>query len=157
MQSIFRQIALWGPLVLSGAASAQYMPQLTNMTPEVSMIAPSALQPLPPQPLIIQPVMIQPVSVPCITSAEPFDIADYSGPLNKLVAHASRKAQTTTTQTPHRHSVLRPCAMDTGDKFRAFLGNTSSPLTYAGAAWNAALAQIAWDDAGYGQGAAGYG
>jgi hypothetical protein len=157
MPSIVRQIALWGPLVLSGVASAQYLPQLTNMTPEASMIAPSALQPFLPQPLMIQPVVIQPVSVPCVMPAEPFDIADYSGPLNKLVAHASRKVETTTAQAPHQHPTLRPCAMDAGDKFRAFLSNTSSPLTYAGAAWDAAFAQIAWDDAGYGQGAAGYG
>ena len=122
------------------------------MTPEISLAAPSALQPL-----MIKPVVIQPVSVPCAAPSEPFNMEDYSGPMNRLVAHVSRKAANNSARVPHRQSALRPCAMDAGDKFRAFLGNASSPLTYVGAAWNAALAQLTWDDAGYGLGAAGYG
>lgn len=150
MQSIYRQFVLWGFLALSGAACAQYLPQLTNMTPEISLAPPL-------QPLMIHPVVITPVAAPCAKPVEPFNVDDYSGPLNRLVAHVSRKMETTTVRAPHSHSALRPCAMDAGDKFRAFLGNASGPLPYAGAAWDAAFAQIAWDDAGYGQGAAGYG
>lgn len=162
MHKIYRQFALWGSLALSGMASAQYLPQFTNMTPEVSLVGPAALQPVVLQPVAFQPVVIQPVTLqpeaaPCAQPVEPFKVDDYSGPLNKLVAHVSQKVEKTTVRTPRRHSALRPCAMDAGDKFRAFLDDTSDPLTYAGAAWDAALAQIAWDDAGFQQGAAGYG
>jgi hypothetical protein len=157
MRAIFRQFALWGPLALSGAALGQHLTQLTNMTPEVTLTGPATLQPAGLRPIVFHPAPIQPVAQPCITTAEPFDIDDYSGPMNKLVARVSQKVERTTVRTPRRHSSLRPCAMDAGDKFHAFLSDAFDPMNYAGAAWDAALAHIAWDDARYGQGAAGYG
>lgn len=168
MRAIIHQFALWGSLAFSsGATFAQPLPQLSNMTPEVSLsgpvtlqptaFRPIALQPMAIQPAMMQPVMIQPAMQPCVKTAEPFDVDDYSGPMSKLVARVSQKVEKTTVHAPRRHSALRPCAMDAGDKFRAFLSDAFDPLSYAGAAWDAALAQIAWDDAGYGQGAAGYG
>ncbi len=176
MHKIYRQFVLGGALALSGMASAQYLPQLTNMTPEASLAGPAALQPfvlqpaalqparLEPvmtqpvvmQPAVFQPPVLQPESVPCAKPVEPFKADDYSGPMNKLVAHVSQKAEKSTERAPRHPSALRPCALDAGDKFRAFLSDTTDPLTYASAAWNAAFAQIAWDDAGFQQGTAGY-
>ncbi|HEX7286437.1 MAG TPA: hypothetical protein VF532_09650 [Candidatus Angelobacter sp.] len=157
MRAIFRQFALWGPLALSGAALGQHLTQLTNMTPEVSLAGPATLQPAGLRPIVFHPAPIQPVAQPCITTAEPFDIDDYSGPMNKVIARISQKVEKSTVHVPKKHSSLRPCAMDAGDKFRAFVSDVSDPLGFAGATWDAATAQLAGDDRGFGQGATGYG
>jgi hypothetical protein len=171
MRAIIRQFALWGPLAVSGTALAQHVPQLTNMTPGTALPGPVTLQPAefqpvaPPfaiqpaaiQPAAMQPVMIQPAPQPCITTPEPFDIDDYSGPMNKVIARISQNVEKTTVHAVRKHSSLRPCAMDAGDKFRAFISDASDPLGFAGATFDAAMAQLTNDDRSFGQGAAGYG
>jgi hypothetical protein len=172
MRAIIRQFALWGLLALSGATFAQHVPQLTNMTPEAALSGPVTLQPAefqpiaPPlaaiqpasiQPVAMQPLMIQPASQPCITTPEPFDIDDYSGPMNRVIARISQSVEKSTVHVPRKHSSLRPCAMDTADKFRAFVSDASDPLGFAGATFDAAMAQLTHDDPSFGQGATGYG
>lgn len=165
MRPIYCQFALLGLLASSIAASAQHLPQFTNMTPEVSLAAaPQTLQPMvfqsPVLPLVrpvIQPVFVHPEAPPCAGQLEPFDVDDYNGPLNKLVAHISQRVERRTVHMPRRHSTLRPCALDAGDKFHSFLNDAFDPLTYAGAAWDAAFAQLSADDQEFQEGAAGYG
>lgn len=151
MRQFHRQFALWGLLALCGPAVAQRLPHLGNMTPEASL-APAATLP----PITLQPVLIKPVAPPCARFMEPFDVDDYSGPLNRFIARFSQRIG---SATPHLGgtSARRPCAMTAGDKFRLFMNNSVDPISYAGAAWDAAWQQLDSDDPAYHQGAAGYG
>jgi hypothetical protein len=121
------------------------------MTPATSLVRPATLPPI-----TIQPVLIKPVAPPCVPFVEPFDVDDYNGPLNRVVA---RFSQSIDNATPHvgGSSAQRPCAMSSGDKFRLFVNNSVDPIGYAGAAWDAAWEQLDGDDPSYHQGAAGYG
>ncbi len=140
--------ALLGTAVFAGA---QRLPQV-ELSSAVGLVRPSAITPPG-----IAPVVIKPAVAPCITSTEPFDVDDYNGPLNKIVARFSQRVESTTVRLPRHASALRPCAMNAGDKFRAFLDESFDPISFAGAAWDAAIAQMTWDDAPYRQGAVGYG
>lgn len=146
------QIAMWALLLASSPAFAQRLPVIGNMTPAASMASPATVRPMP-----FQPVVVTPVTPPCARFVEPFDIEDYAGPLNKIVAHLSQSVDSATVHVSRSHPGLRPCAMDAGDKFRMFLSNSSDPLNFMGAAWDAAWAQMASDDATFRQGASGYG
>ena len=132
---------LFSALVISSFACAQQLPQLGNITPKIAL-APAA--------------MIRPVAQPCTRSPEPFDVDDYSGPFNQLVAQFSHRVEQATVHVPHHHSGLRPCAMDAREKFRLFVDQQIDPINFVGAAWDAAQAQADWDDAPFGQGANGY-
>jgi hypothetical protein len=132
---------LLGALVISSLACAQQLPQLGNITPKIAL-TPAA--------------MIRPVAQPCTRSSEPFDVDDYSGPFNQLVARFSQRVEQATVHVPHHHSGLRPCAMDAREKFRLFVDQQIDPINFVGAAWDAAQAQADWDDAPFGQGANGY-
>lgn len=151
MRIFHRQFALWGLLALCGSAAAERLPHLGNMTPEASLAATATLPPI-----TVQPVLIKPVPPPCARFLEPFDVDDYNGPLNRIVA---RFSQSIDNATPHigGSSAQRPCAMSAGDKLRLFVNNSVDPLGYVGAAWDAGWEQLDADDPTYRQGAAGYG
>jgi len=128
-------------LVIGSCACAQQLPQLGNITPKIAL-APAA--------------MIRPAVQPCAKSTEPFDVDDYDGPFNQLVARFSQRVEKSTVHVPRRHSALRPCAMDAREKFRLFVDQQIDPINFVGAAFDAAQAQADWDDAPFGQGATGY-
>jgi hypothetical protein len=144
------QFVLWGLLSLCASADAEHLPDLGNMTPAASLVRPATL------PITIQPVLIKPVLPPCARFIEPFDVDDYNGPLNRVVA---RFSQGIDSATPHlgASSAQRPCTMSAGDKFHLFINNSVDPASYIGAAWDAGWAQLDWDDPPYRQGAAGFG
>jgi hypothetical protein len=138
-------------LALCASACAERLPRMGTFTPEASLAATSGLPAV-----TMEPVMIKPAVVPCAPFIEPFDVDDYSGPLNRVVARFSERLD---SATPHvgGNSAMRPCAMRAGDKFRLFVDNSLDPLNYMGAAWDAGWAQLDKDDPAYHQGAAGYG
>lgn len=150
MKLLRRKLACVALLGTTALAGGQQLPDL-NLSPSIGLVRPSALPAMP------EPVMAKPVVPPCITSVEPFDVDDYNGPMNRLVARVSNRVESTTVHLPRHASAIRPCAMDAHDKFRAFMQESLDPLNFAGAAWDAAIAQLSWDDAPYQQGAAGYG
>ena len=69
---------LLATLLISGVACAQSLPRLDNMTPARSLV-PS--------------IFISPAKQPCVHPTEPFDIDDYNGPLNKVVARFSQRLE----------------------------------------------------------------
>jgi hypothetical protein len=142
MKHLPRQFGQLGILLVSALACAQPLPHLDNLTPAIALIPPS---------------MVTPVKQPCAHPTEPFDIDDYDGPLNSVVARFSQRLENTTVHIPRHKSDLRPCALSASDKFHMFVESTSDPLNYIGAAWDAATAQIDRDDPSYQQGASGYG
>ena len=152
MNKLQRQFALLGTLLAGALACAQPLPRLTNMTPAVTLVSPSLVSST-----MISPVTaITPAKPPCAKPAEAFDMDDYSGPLNHLVARFSERIESTTVHIPRRHG-LNPCSLSAGDKFHMFVESTSDPLNYLGAAWDAATAQWDKDDPTYRQGMSGYG
>lgn len=150
MRKFHCQFALWGVLVLCCSAAGQRLPYLGNMTPEASLKASANLPPI-----TLQPILIRPVPPPCAPFIEPFDVDDYNGPLNRIIARFSERID---NATPHLggSSAQRPCAMSTGDKFRLFVNNNVDPIAYVGAAWDAGWEQLDADDPTYHQGAIGY-
>jgi hypothetical protein len=140
MGKMLRQLVLLGILAVSCLASGQRLPRFGDITPEAALPA----------------AMITPVS-PCAKAVEPFDVDDYDGPLNQLVARFSRRVEEGTVRVPRRRLSLQPCALNASGKFHLFLTETLDPFNFAGAAWDAATAQRINEDPSYGQGATGYG
>jgi hypothetical protein len=144
-----RQLAFWGLLAICASACAERLPRLGNMTPAASLVSAPWLPPV-----TLEPVMIKPVR-PCARFIEPFDVDDYRGPLNGIVA---RFSQGFDNATPHLGGgSSSKCEMTVGDKFRLFTNNNIDPASYMSAAWDAGWAQFDRDDPSFGQGAAGYG
>jgi len=92
----------------------------------------------------------------CVDPAPLFEISDYTGPLNKLVASVARRVELKAVHTPSRQGKTI-CSLDAHDKFVLFVQNTLEPVTFLGAAFNAGWSQADNDDPQFGQGAAGYG
>jgi hypothetical protein len=147
MREMKRQFGLVCLLAISCLAGGQQLPHLAMLTPEATLPTP-----------VYVPAPIKPAAPaqPCAIFVEPFDIDDYSGPMNKVVARFSQRVDSATVQLPRHHSP-RPCAMDAHDKFNLFVQNTADPLNFMGAAWDAGMAHMDHDDATYRQGVAGYG
>src|SRR5215467_3507385 len=140
MKNVPRQFALVALFSLSSLVFTQPLPRLNNMTPAVTLVSPA---------------MITPALKPCAKPAEVFDMDDYSGPLNHLVARFSQSIESNTVHIP-RHHGIRPCSLNAADKFHMFVESTADPLNYVGAAWDATTAQRDHDDPTYGQGSAGF-
>ena len=127
-------------LVTSSLAYAQHLPKPGNFTPSVALISPALSLP----------------ALPCRNMIEPFDVDDYNGPLNRVVARFSQRVESGTVHLPHNHGV-QPCSMSAGDKFRLFVEDNVDPANFVGSAWDAGMSQLTGDDPSFGQGSAGYG
>ena len=135
---------------------AQDIPHIWDLTPTAALPVPSLFSPA----AAMQPVMIKPVAkpaAPCARQYEPFDVDDYNGPLNQLVARFSQRVDSATVRLPRHPSALRPCSLNTAEKFRMFVNDNTDPLNFVGASWDAAVSQLTHDDRSYGQGSSGYG
>ncbi len=145
MRRLQKYFLLFGLMATAGFAAAQPAPGLNNMAAAVTLASPAMM-----------PMFIKPVVVPCSRPTEPFDVDDYSGPLNQLVSRFSQRIEKTTVHIP-RHHGIKPCSLSSADKFHMFVESTSDPINYVGAAWDAGIAQLDRDDPSYQQGASGYG
>ncbi|HLJ88742.1 MAG TPA: hypothetical protein VKZ53_18125 [Candidatus Angelobacter sp.] len=100
----------------------------------------------------------KPVPPPCTKPAgDLFDIDDYNGPFNKVIARFSQKVEIKTVPSLRHRPHLRLCSMAAGEKFHLFLENSFEPVNFLGAAWAAGESQAENADSAFGQGAAGYG
>lgn len=141
---------LWQIALCSGLFGSQFLfaqPLLVAMN---SAPAPGAMMPAPAAPVI------QPVIRPCARPAAFMDIDDYTGPFSGLVSGFSNKLERKTVRQPSRKSRLRPCSLTAGDKFRMFFENSTEPVNFLGAGWDAAWSQRDHDDPSFGQGTRGY-
>lgn len=156
MKRLQRHFALSFTLAAGTLAGAQSTLPHLNMTPALTL--PSVGSPSVGSPSVAAPapVFITPVNPPCARPVEPFDVDDYDGPLNRVVASFSQRIENTTVHIPRRHGIT-PCSLNAADKFHMFVESTSDPINYVGAAWDAAIAHLDRDDPSYKQGAAGYG
>lgn len=128
-------------MAASCAASAEHMPPFGSVTP-ISMLEP--------------PAMIR-LAVPCAKQVEPFDVDDYNGPYNRLVARFSQRVEKATVRIPRRRNSLKPCSLNANEKFRLFVDQQVDPINFVGSAWGAGWGQLDHDDPTFRQGAAGYG
>lgn len=105
----------------------------------------------------IQPAMIQPVIVvrTCARPAEALDIDDYNGPFSHLISGISQRLDGQTAM-PGEQRRVQPCSLSAGDKFRLFVQNSTEPMAFLGASWEAAWSQRDHNDPSFGQGAHGY-
>jgi hypothetical protein len=142
-----RQLALWGLLVVCLPGFGQKLPNLGNMTPEASLVSTVVLPSV-----TLEPVLIKPAQ-PCARFIEPFDVDDYRGPLNGIVARFTQSFDS----APHLEGSSSKCRMTAGDKLRLFVNSNIDPGSYMSAAWDAAWAQLDYDDPSFGQGAAAFG
>jgi hypothetical protein len=142
MQGLQQRAILLACLAISSAASGQRLSRFGNITPQVALVPEAAVHPAQP---------------PCAKPEEPFDLDDYDGPFNKIVARVSQKVDRVTVHAPRHRSSLRPCSLDAGEKFKLFLDDTLDPVNFVSAAWEAGIDQAENTDPTFGQGAAGYG
>lgn len=110
----------------------------------------------------VQPVTTQPAEpaanpAPCARPAELFDIDEYDGPFNQLVARFTRKLEIKTVHAPRKKPHTPLCALSANEKFHLFMENTFEPVNFLDAGWDALQAQAANDDPTFGQGLAGFG
>lgn len=130
-------------MAMTSVAWGQRMTSFGNITPK------SALAPV---------ASLHPVTPPCSKSGEPFDIDDYDGPFNRLVARVSQKVDRVTAHEPsHKSSELKPCSLSGGAKFRLWVKDATDPLNFVGATFGAGIDQAENGDPQFGQGGAGYG
>lgn len=141
MSGFWRQIVLLVALVTSIVTHGQRLPQFGSVTP-IAALVPAAI--------------LHPVQPPCAKRVEPFDVDDYSGPFNQLVARFSQKVDRVTVRAPRHRTSLKPCSLSAGEKFRLFVDDSVDPINFVGGAWNAGIGQLQNTDPSYGQGAAGY-
>jgi len=145
------------PQILSQPQSAdQPVPPAVSFdsAPNGAMPVGGAVSPLTPE--TIQPAMLQPVVIrTCARPAEALDIDDYNGPFSRLVSGVSQKLEGQAAMTAEQRRA-QPCSFSAGDKFRLFIQNSTEPMTFLGASWEAAWSQRDHDDPGFGQGAHGY-
>ena len=127
-------------LAVSPLAVAQRTPQFGAVTPTSALVPPAMIR----------------VAVPCLISVEPFDVDDYNGPFNQLVARLSQRVEKATVHMPLHRNSLKPCALTAGEKFKLFVDQQFDPINFLGAAWDASWAHLDRDDPSYGQGPAGY-
>lgn len=129
-------------LAISSVACGQRLSQFGAITPQVVLVPETAARPTQP---------------PCAKPEEPFNMDDYDGPFNRLVARISQKVDRVTVHAPHHRTSLRPCSLDAGEKFKLFVDDTMDPVNFVSATWEAGIDQAENSDPTYGQGAAGYG
>jgi len=143
---------LWQLALVSGLLCSQLLFAQTALVAMNSAPAPAVLMLTPAPAPVLQPViMIR----PCARPAEFMDIDDYNGPLSSLVSGFSAKLERNTIRQPAK-SPARPCSLTARDKFKMFADNSTEPVNFLGAGWDAAWAQRDHDDPSFGQGMRGY-
>src|SRR5215472_18789589 len=135
-----QRFMLIAALAVSPLAVAQRTPQFGAVTPTSALVSPAMIR----------------LAVPCLISVEPFDVDDYNGPFNQLVARLSQRVEKATVHVPRHRNSLKPCALSAGEKFRLFVDQQIDPINFVGAGFNAGLDQAQGSDYAYGQGARGY-
>src|SRR5690242_11113333 len=106
MRDIVRQFVLFSALLLNGGFSIAQTSNLPASAPIASATDSQLAAPS------------------CAAPAEAFDMDDYDGPFNQLIARFTQKVEIKTVHPPHRHSGIKLCSLDTGDKFHLFMKNS---------------------------------
>jgi hypothetical protein len=98
-----------------------------------------------------------PAATPCVKPPPTVNLADYNGPLHKTVGLFARYLNRRAVHPPDYKPGLALCSLELKDKFLLFVTDSSDPVTFIAAGFNAGLSQAENQDPSFGQGAAGYG
>jgi len=118
------------------------------------LLTPASPAILPQTPL--QQAAITNVYVPCLKPARLPNIGDYDGPLKKTVGIFAGALERQSVHPPRYKAGAKLCSLDLGDKFRLFIRNSTDPVNFIGAGFNAGIDHSSNRDPTFGQGASGY-
>lgn len=123
--------------------------------------APTAPQPAPSVPPAIAEQVVQNPNAPCVQPPPPVTWQDYKGPFAKTVAVFAQRLERHSVgpgSQPHPHykpGVLL-CTLETKDKFWLFVRDSTDPVAFINAAWNAGVSQVQDTQPTFGRGFTGY-
>jgi len=100
---------------------------------------------------------IKNVAASCVQPAPMVGIADYNGPLKKVVGTFARPLERKSVHPPNYKPGVKLCTLKFTDKFALFVQDSLDPVVFLGTAFNAGIDQAENTDPSYGQGAEGYG
>jgi hypothetical protein len=122
--------------------------------------------PPPPQPATsvapaIAEQVVQNPNAPCVQPPPPVTWRDYKGPFAKTIAVFAQRLERRAVgpgSQPRRHykpGVLL-CTLETKDKFWLFVQDSTDPVAFINAAWNAGVSQVQDTQPTFGRGFTGY-
>ncbi len=132
-----------------GSASSQQTPAGERPTP-ASQLPPA-----------IAEQVVQNPNAPCVQPAPPVTWRDYQGPFAKTVAIFAQRLERRSVgpgSQPQRHykpGVLL-CTLETRDKFWLFVHDSTDPVAFLSAGWNAGISQAEDTEPSFGRGFTGY-
>jgi len=117
--------------------------------------------PAPPQPPPAAPFTEEATknaAAPCVEPPPMVRLADYDGPLKKVVGTFARPLERKAVQRPpHYKPGAKLCTLNFKGKFVLFVQDSVEPVAFLASGFNAGLDQAEDTDPSYGQGAQGYG
>lgn len=123
--------------------------------------APAPRQPVPSVPPAIIEQVVQNPNAPCVQPPPPVTWRDYKGPFAKTVAvfaqRLERRSLGPNSQPQHHYKPgVLLCTLETRDKFWLFVHDSSDPVAFINAAWNAGVSQVQNNQPTFGRGFTGY-
>ncbi len=130
-------------LVFMGGAAHAQLPPTSPESPNESASLPTAT--------------VQGAPAPCVQPAPMVRWEDYQGPFAKTVGLFARKLERKSVRSPRYKPGAALCTLELKDKFDLFVLDSTDPVTFLAAGFNAGIGQAENDNPKFGQGAAGYG
>jgi hypothetical protein len=109
---------------------------------------------IPTTPVGEQAVQASPAS--CVQPPPLVGWQDYDGPLAKVVGAFGRKLERKAVRPPRYKPGVKLCSLPPGAKFLLFLHDSTDPVSFLAAGFNAGLDQASDRDPTFGQGGSGY-
>lgn len=142
----------------SQPGSAPQQPETPAPPPTQVPVSP---QPKPPVPQALAEQVVQNPNAPCVQPPPPVTWRDYKGPFAKTVAVYAERLERRSVgpgSQPQRHykpGVLL-CTLETRDKFWFFVRDSSDPVAFINATWNAGVSQVENKQPAFGRDFTGY-
>jgi hypothetical protein len=100
---------------------------------------------------------IKNVAEACVEPAPMVRLEDYDGPLKKMLGTFARPLERKSLIPAHYKPGANLCTLQLKDKFALFVQDSSDPMTFLGAGFDAGIDQAENTDPTFGQGSKGYG
>jgi hypothetical protein len=143
------------------APSDQQIPPPAQQTQPSAPSQQQATSPQPPLPPAIEEQFVQNPNAPCVQPPPPVTWRDYQGPFAKTVGlfaeRLERKsvAPSATSQRHYKSGTLL-CTLEVKDRFWLFVRDSTDPVAFINAGYNAAAAQVQDSQPTFGRGFTGY-
>ena len=95
-------------------------------------------------------------AAPCLEPPPLPGLEDYNGPMAKTVGLFARALERKSVHDPHYKPGVTLCSLGAKDKFELFLQDSTDPITFLSAGFDAAIDHASDRDPSYGQGWEGY-